>query len=209
LAALHESNYSRWESSIASYEQKDDDDAPPPGGIVFVGSSSIRGWKTLAEDFPGLPVIGRGFGGSQLIDSTMYAHRIVLPYRPAAVAIYAGDNDIGYGKSAEQVFRDFKVLAATLHAADPKLEIGFIAIKPSLKRWQLWPDMDRANRMVADLAASDERITYLDVATPMLGSDGKPLKEFFVKDGLHMTRAGYKTWASVVRPWAQSVHASN
>ena len=81
----------------------------------------------------------------------------------------------------------------------------FIAIKPSLSRWKMWPTMERANAMVADFAAKDERITYLDIATPMLGDDGKPRPELFVKDGLHLSRPGYQLWTSVVMPWASSV----
>jgi|GEM_PF-989580 len=203
VASLHESPYSTWEKSIAAYEDKDEVAKQAPGGIVFVGSSSIRGWKTLAEDFAGLPVLGRGFGGSQLIDSTMYAHRIVLPYRPSAVAVYAGDNDIAFGKSPAVVFHDFLLLAETLHAADPEIRIGFIAIKPSIKRWEMWPDMKHANKMIEDFAAKDDRITYLDIATPMLGENGEPKPELFVKDGLHMTRAGYELWTSVVMPWVK------
>ena len=204
VASLHESPYSTWEKSITAYEEKDKAARYAPGGIVFVGSSSIRGWKTLAEDFPGLPVLGRGFGGSQLIDSTMYAHRIVLPYRPSAVAVYAGDNDIAAGKSPPLVFHDFQLLVETLHAADPKIRIGFIAIKPSIKRWEMWPDMKHANKMIEEFAAKDDRITYLDIATPMLGENGEPKPELFVKDGLHLTPAGYELWTSVVMPWAKN-----
>lgn len=203
VAAMHESPYSVWEKAITAYEAKDKTSRYEAGSIVFIGSSSIRGWKTLSDDFPGLPVLGRGFGGSQMIDSIMYAHRIVLPYQPSAVAVYAGDNDIGKGKSAEKVFHDFKTFVATLHATDPKIRIGFIAIKPSLKRWSLWTEMDKANQLIANFAKSNESVTYLDIATPMLGADGKPRPELFVKDGLHMTRRGYEVWSEVVLPWAK------
>ena len=134
----------------------------------------------------------------------MYAHRIVLPYRPSAVAIYAGDNDIAAGKSPPLVFHDFELLVETLHAADPKIRIGFIAIKPSIKRWEMWPDMKHANKMIEEFAAKDDRITYLDIATPMLGENGEPKPELFVKDGLHLTPAGYELWTSVVMPWAKN-----
>ncbi len=203
VAAMHESPYSVWEKSIEAFEEKDKSARYSASSIVFIGSSSVRGWKTLGEDFPDMPILGRGFGGSQMIDSIMYAHRIVLPYQPSAVAVYAGDNDIGYGKSAEHVFDDFKTFVETLHATDPKIRIGFIAIKPSIKRWSLWPEMKKANEMVADYAKSNSLVTYLDIATPMLGSNGEPKPELFVKDGLHMTRAGYEVWTSVVLPWAK------
>lgn len=203
VAGLHVSPYSPWEKSIAAFEEIDDDSAPTPGGVVFVGSSSIRGWKTLTEDFPDTNVIGRGFGGSQLIDSILYAHRIVTNYQPRAVVVYAGDNDVARGKSAERVFGDFKKLVETIHGADDGVRIGFIAIKPSIARWDMWPTMLRANHLVAQFAEAHERVTYFDIATPMLGADGKPRPELFVRDGLHMTRSGYAVWKEVIAPWVR------
>ena len=202
VAALHSSDYSVWEKSIQGFESFDERARYRPGSIVFIGSSSIRGWKTLAEDFPGMPVLGRGFGGSQLIDSIMYAHRIVTPYQPSAVAVYAGDNDVAAGKSADRVFDDFRLLVETIHAANAKVRIGFIAIKPSLKRWEQWPVMKEANDKIVEWVAQDERLTFLDIATPMLGEDGTPRSELFVKDGLHLSRSGYEIWTDVVMPWA-------
>ena len=35
---------------------------------------------------------------------------------------------------------------------------------------------------------------------PMLGDDGKPRPELFRSDGLHMSKAGYKLWANLLRP---------
>ena len=203
IAGTHSSDYKPWEKSITAYEEADKNKRIAPGGIVFVGSSSIRGWKTLHDDFLGVHVLGRGFGGSQLIDSIMYAHRIVMPYQPRAVAIYAGDNDVAAGKSAERVFADFKMLVETIHAADPNIRIGFIAIKPSMSRWRMWETMAAANRSVASFAADHDLVTYLDIATPMLGEDGKPKPELFARDGLHLSPAGYALWTSVVKPWAQ------
>ena len=204
VEAYHSSDYSQWEKSIVAFEESDANAASAPGKIVFIGSSSIRGWKTLTEDFPGLPVLRRGFGGSQLIDSIVYAHRIVRPYQPTAVAVYAGDNDVGQGKSAERVFHDFRMLVETIHATNPETRIGFIAIKPSIRRWEMWPTMNAANQMVANYAREHDRVTFLDIATPMLGDDGKPKPEFFVKDGLHMTAEGYAAWTKAILPWAQN-----
>src|SRR5215207_4201445 len=100
-------NFARWEKEIAAMEAKDKESPPPKGGIVFIGSSTIRGWKTLQEDFPGQPVINRGFGGSEIVDSTFYADRLIFPHAPTQVFLRAGGNDIHAGKSADAVFEDF------------------------------------------------------------------------------------------------------
>lgn len=194
-------NADKWGKSIADYEAADRTNPPPRGAIVFVGSSSIRKWETLARDFSGLPVINRGFGGSQISDSVLFADRIVTPYHPRQVILYAGDNDIGAGKTPQQVFADYLAFTRKLHASDPRLRISFVAIKPSLKRWNLVEQGREANRLIAAHCRKDQRLDFIDIATPMLGADGKPRSELFVEDGLHLSPAGYALWRERVRPF--------
>jgi len=200
VAAQQKANPNRWERDITAYEVADKTNAPPKGAVVFVGSSSIRKWQTLAEDFAGITVIGRGFGGSQLGDSVRYADRIVLPYEPKTVVLYAGDNDLAAGKSPEQVCADFKAFVAKIHAKQPKTRIAYVSIKPSTKRWTLIEKIKQANRLIKEFAQSDPRLLYIDIFTLMLGPDGKPRAELLAADGLHLTREGYRLWASVIRP---------
>lgn len=190
----------KWEKAIAAFEASDRTNPPPCGAIVFVGSSSIRLWKTMEQDFPEHRVINRGFGGSQIADATAFASRIILPYQPRMVVLYAGDNDIAAGKPPEQVLADFRAFVRTLHRADPQLRVACIAIKPSLKRWNLVGQGRAANRRIADFCRKDSRLIFIDIATPMLGADGRPRQELFVEDGLHMTPAGYAIWRDAVRP---------
>ncbi|MEM7232828.1 MAG: nitrilase-related carbon-nitrogen hydrolase [Planctomycetota bacterium] len=189
----------RWESTIQRFEAQDAKNPPPKGEILFVGSSSVRMWP-LAKSFPDLKVIGRGFGGSQFSDVLDYVDRIVLPYAPRTIVVYEGDNDVAKGKSAERVYADWKKFVGTVHRHLPRTKICFVAIKPSLARWNLAPTMRDANARIQKSCERDERLVYLDIDTPMIGDDGKPKKELFVKDGLHMSWAGYQIWNAVVRP---------
>ena len=198
---LHSSKYDGWESSIDSFTKADAKEMPEPGGVVFVGSSSIRMWRNLKDYFPDSHTIQRGFGGSQLMDLRLYAKQIVTKYRPSKIAIYEGDNDIGSGKSADVVLRDFQEFVAQIHRELPEAKIGFIAIKPSLKRWNLWPEMKNANDMIREFTLKNEKLKFLDISQDMLGPDGQPKPEMFVSDGLHMTKAGYESWAKVIQPW--------
>src|SRR5947207_206800 len=116
LAANPPHDFSKWESEIAAFEQGDRTNPPPKGAILFMGSSTIRLWKTLARDFPDHQVINRGFGGSKIADSTHFADRIIFPYQPRAIFLRAGGNDIHAGKSSEQTFADFKEFVAKIHS---------------------------------------------------------------------------------------------
>jgi lysophospholipase L1-like esterase len=189
-----------WQSAIAAFEKQDKDKPPPKNAIVFVGSSSIRLWD-LAKSFPGKEVINRGFGGSQLADSVRFAGRIVVKYEPRQVVLYAGDNDLGVGKSPEQVHADFQAFVQIVHKALPKTMIAFISIKPSIFRWRLVDKIQKANTLIEADCKRQERLVYIDVFQPMLGDDGKPRRELFAPDGLHLNAKGYELWASILDPY--------
>lgn len=193
---------SRWEPDIRAFEKKDRERMPPPGGIVFVGSSSIRGWD-VGKSFPDLPVVNRGFGGSQIADSVEFAGRIVIPHKPKTVVFYAGDNDINAGKTPQQVLSDYREFVAKVHGPLPDAKIVFIAIKPSLRRWNLVSAMREANKLIREYSESNAKLEFVDVDPPMIGADGKPRPELFVEDGLHMTAEGYRIWTALVRPLLQ------
>lgn len=199
--AAEEKKYdpAKWEKTIAKFEAADKQDPPAKGGVLFIGSSSIRMWK-LDDSFPKLDAVNRGFGGSHMEDTLYYANRIVLPYQPRTIVVYAGDNDTAFGKPPEVILDHYQAFVKKVHAKLPKTRIVYIAIKPSLKRWNLWPTMSRANGLIRDHAAKDDRLLYADIAAPMLGKDGKPQPELFVKDGLHLSKAGYQAWSKVVGP---------
>ncbi|MGH7562105.1 MAG: SGNH/GDSL hydrolase family protein [Gemmatimonadales bacterium] len=184
----------QFESEIQAFEAADRAHAPPAGGVVFVGSSSIRLWQTLEADFPDARVINRGFGGSELADAVRYAPRIVLPYSPALVVLYAGDNDLAAGQSPELVLRDYQAFVRLVRSKLPETRIAFISIKPSPSRWALAAKVRKANRLVKEYSSGDRRLHYVDVYTPMLDAAGAPRRELYLADGLHLNAAGYAIW---------------
>jgi len=193
-------NAKDWGKDILALEAKAEKAKYPKGGYLFVGSSSIRMWD-LKKSFPELKAINHGFGGSELSDSIQYADRIVIPFRPKVVFLYAGDNDISNGESAEAVTADFQAFAAKIHKALTVTQIVFLPIKPSVSRWKLWPEMKKANLAIKVLTEKEDHLHYLDTVTPMMGKDGKPMGDLFKDDGLHLNAKGYALWNKVVKEW--------
>lgn len=192
-------NSSNWESAIADYEAEDRTNRPAPGCIVFTGSSYIRRWTNLVADFPGLPVVNRGFGGCQLADVYHYADRIVIPYAPRAVVIYAGGNDINAKKPPELVYGDFVALMEKLRLTLPQAKLVFISCPPSPKRWAQTADIRKVNSRIAKYCRGNG-ITFVNMFDRMLGADGKPLPDIYVPDQLHMNEKGYVLWRAAVAP---------
>lgn len=191
----------RWEEAIKAFEESDKTNPPPRGGILFIGSSSIRLWQTLAQDFPEHKVINRGFGGSQIIDSIVLADRIVTPYQPKMIVFYAGGNDINAGKMPEQVLGDFCAFVAKVHATLPKTRIAYISIAPNPARWAQVERVKSTNHLIEDFIKANLKLTFINVFPRMLGEDGRPRPEIFVEDRLHMNAKGYELWTSIIKPY--------
>ena len=189
-----------FEKEIAAFEEADHKAAPPKDAVLFIGSSSIRFWKTLAADFPNIAVINRGFGGSRIADSTRYAERIVFPYHPRRIVMYAGDNDIAAGRTPQQLLSDFQAFVAKVRAELPDVPISYISIKPSPLRWKMVDNIKEANALIEQETKTGKNLEYIDVFTPMLGADGLPRPELFRPDHLHMVDKGYQLWTSIITP---------
>ncbi len=201
LGAGSEHDFEKWEKEITAYEQMDRTNAPPKGALLFIGSSTIRLWKTLAQDFPDQRVINRGFGGSEIEDSIHFAERIIFPYAPRMVFLRAGGNDLNAGKSPEQVFADFKEFVATVHAKLPETEIVFISLSPSIARWKQADKEKALNTMIEEFTRRTPHLKYVETYPMVLGPDGQPRADLFVADKLHFNAEGYKLLVKRVRPY--------
>jgi len=198
LPAAHD--FAKWENELAAFERADGLKPPPQAAVLFIGSSTIRMWKSLAQDFPQVPVINRGFGGSEIVDATHFAPRIIFPYAPRAIYLRAGTNDLWNGREVETVFADFKDFVATVHAKLPDTDIIFISLSPSIARWKQ-KDRDLAvNKLVAEFIKGKPHLRFIDTYDLPLAPDGQPRPELFLADKLHFNAEGYKLLAARVRP---------
>jgi lysophospholipase L1-like esterase len=190
----------RFEKEIVAYEAADKATPPPQGAIVFTGASGILRWNTLTADFPGLTVLNRGFGGSQISDSVYFAERMVIPYHPKAVVIQAGGNDIAAGKSPEQVLADYQAWVEKVRAALPDVRLVYLGQGPSPARWAQREKQQQANQLIRDYIAKQKNMFFVDIWAVCLGSDGEPRPELYVADKLHPSPEQYLIRAKLIRP---------
>jgi len=195
-------NPARWAQAVARFEERDREAPPPPGGVVFVGSSSIVLWRSLTQDMAPLPVIQRGFGGSRLFDAIYYADRLVSVHDPSVVVVFSGTNDIRRtsAKTAVEVRDLFRRLTRRMRRDDPKLTICYISITPTQARANRIPVVRQANRLIRADCQRDDRMEFIDAASPLMDSKGEPDPRWFMKDGLHLNADGYAVWTRCIRP---------
>jgi len=189
-----------WQTEIDAFDKLNGTN-PLQNGILFTGSSSIRMWKNPAMDFNNPKILNRGFGGSQIIDLIENFDQVILKYHPQKIVIYSGDNDIQEGKTAEIVFGDFCVLYGMIKAKLPNAQVYYIAIKPSLNRWNKVIEMQKANTMIHEYLNTKSNDAFVDIFSPMIDITGKPSEKWFLEDGLHMTNEGYQLWTKILAPF--------
>ena len=191
--------YARWQSSLDAFAMHDKQQRPASDGVLFVGSSTIRMWSHLAQDFRQVPVLlNRGFGGSTMRDCNALVRELVIQYKPRQVMVYAGDNDLAEGRTPDGVLRSFMNFVRSVRAELPDTRISYISIKPSPLRLALLPHIRETNVLIARYIQTVANSRYIDIFNPMLTADGLPRPELFLADRLHLNEAGYRLWQSVI-----------
>jgi lysophospholipase L1-like esterase len=167
--------------------------------IIFTGSSSIRLWKDLQSTFPEKNIINTGFGGSRMTDLLFYLEDVVLKYRPVEVFVYEGDNDLAFGEKPATIKIETDSLIIRIHRVLPQTEIILLSVKPSPMRWALRDEYVELNRMYSSLPMTYGYVTFLDLWSPLIGPSGRPRKDLYMPDSLHLNHSGYLIWAEKVR----------
>ena len=201
LASYRKQAEEKWEAEIAKLEKLDQKQADPNDAILFIGSSSIRLWKTLAEDMAPRAVINRGYGGAKFSDLAVYIDRIVNPHQFKALVIFVGNDIVGKedDKSPEEVVRLFKYVIGQVrktHATEP---IFLIAITPTPSRFKAWPQIRKANAALEAACDADASLHFIPTEKYYLDAEGQPIPKYFVEDMLHQNAEGYQLWSKIVR----------
>lgn len=196
-------HFQRWESDIAAYEAADKIHAPPSGAVEFIGSSTVARWKTIADYFPGQTILNRGFGGSEIVDATYFADRILIPYAPQKVFLISGTNDIANGRSPEEVAEDFKAFAAKVRSKLPETKIYFVSANPRPIRWAQRDKNRQCNQLIEAWCKSQKNVIYIETYDLTITKDETPIEGIWADDRLHLNEEGYKLLAERVRTYVE------
>jgi lysophospholipase L1-like esterase len=191
----------RFEDDILLFEAKDKLNFPKDNSVLFIGSSSIRLWEsTIVEDFKGVDVICRGFGGSTTEDALYYFDRIVAPYNPKSIIMAEGSNDLGGGDTPEEVVEMTRKFIEKAANVIPDTRVIIMSIKVSVTRKRLVGTVMETNEMLQEMIKQYDNAEYVDVVTEMMTENGKVRGEIFSADSTHMNASGYEIWTRILIP---------
>jgi lysophospholipase L1-like esterase len=199
LLFMTSASANKWDRMIFEFEQHDMVSPPPQDATLFIGSSSIRLWPSLAKSFSPIPIINRGFGGAQTADVLEYMDRIVLPYKPKNIVFYCGGNDVSKGKSPQVAVTNLRKFIERVHKVLPETKIFVLSMKPTPSREAQWPKLQLANKARADYISQSKNVFYVDVAQSMFDTEGNIKKNIFIADNLHLNKVGYDHWVKILK----------
>ncbi|HTR32115.1 MAG TPA: SGNH/GDSL hydrolase family protein [Puia sp.] len=175
--------------------------------LLFYGSSSIRLWETLYEDFADYKPVNLGFGGSTLAACDWFFDRLVTPFKPDSIIVYAGDNDLGDGRHPEEVFIFFQQLVARTRRQFGGIPLAFISVKPSISRWNIVDSIRYANKIIEEeIRRQGDNLHFINIYTRMTDNAGYPKREFLDPDGLHINEKGYALWKGIIRQYLSTIN---
>ncbi len=192
-------------NEIDEFWELDKKQLPPKNAVLFLGSSSVKLWDTLEQDFAEIPVINRGFGGSLIEESTRYADRIIFPYAPKMIVMFAGTNDLAYGgKNPQQVLQEYVDFVAKVREKLPDVRIVYFSISPTVQRWNLEANILETNYLIEKYCFENnsplQKLNFVGTHSILLTPDNQPPASLLREDGLHLNAAGYKEFLSFVKP---------
>jgi len=186
---------------IQAFKKEDSLKTPIKNPVLFVGSSSFTKWTHLQQDFPSVPLINRGFGGSTLLDVIRFQNEVIFKYHAQKIVIYCGENDIASSEKVtpNEVFNRFKTLYKNIRKQEPNVPIIYISIKPSPSRWQMKERQIETNKLIENYINKNHNIIFVNIWDKMLDANGNPKEDIFGPDRLHMNEKGYQIWIDTLK----------
>lgn len=173
----------------------------PKNGLLFIGSSSIRLWKTLAQDMAPYPVVQRGYGGAHLRDAIFFPDALLGNGQPAMIIGFIANDIKGVPEDErpQRIKRLFKYFLKQVRERHPKTPFLWVEITPTQSRWAQWKAIKKVNKKIKVYCDKTDNLYFVQTANAFLTAEGLPRTELFVEDQLHLNQQGYALWSRLIK----------
>ena len=163
--------------------------------IVLAGSSTLDYWAGAFSAFSPYSIVNNAVGGSTVSYWLNYYQKLIVQYKPSAVVVYVGANDIGNGnrKTGIETAEDVILLLSKLRSALKKTPVYYISVCPCPGRPEAGRQISDCNARVRKWCSAKANVYYIDAAS-YISKNGIAQEQYYLSDGLHPNSAGYAVW---------------
>jgi hypothetical protein len=201
LLAKYESKaIEKWQKDIDELLARDQKETYGDDAVLFIGSSSIRLWKTIAEDVAPYTPINRGYGGAKFSDLAVFAKRLITAHRYRAIVIFAANDVTGSEDdiSAEEVEQLARSICDLSQEHQPKAPVLLVEVTPTPSRFAHYDKIRQVNDRLRGIALTKPGTHFVATAEHYLDEAKQPRAEYFIEDQLHQNEAGYDVWGKLI-----------
>ena len=183
---------------IAQFEREGGIDSTT---VVMLGNSLTENGKDWQERIGTTrKIVNRGIIGDNTVGMAERLYQIT-PFKPKAIFLMAGINDMVGNTTAEQVAQHVITLIEHIRSQAPQTQLFVESILPIDEtdgRWKTLAgrtdDIPFANMLIKAYCETHD-ITFIDIFSRMTRGRSNQLRAELSGDGLHLTEQGYRVWA--------------
>jgi lysophospholipase L1-like esterase len=165
--------------------------------VVMIGDSITQGghWDDI---FPNIKVANRGIGGDRT-DDVIGRLENIISVKPKKAFIMIGINDLGLGRSVDDIFSDYMKIVTTLE--NNKIQVYIQStLECSKSDWvEKLQNVRKLNEKLKTYA-TDNKITFININDGLTSQEDGLLKEY-THDGIHLLGNGYVVWSKTITPY--------
>ena len=167
--------------------------------VVIAGTTLLDYWAGAQSAFGSISIVNNAVPRTTLAEWKVWRKQLITDYRPKAVIIGLGIEDIDMAPdlNVDQLANDVQGLLDTIHKTSRKAKIFFVSVPLYPGREAKWDTIRNYNAQMKDYCAKNAFATYMELNRVLL-KNGLPDHSLFHGVYRYLSDAGYNRIKKVV-----------
>lgn len=163
--------------------------------ILFIGDS-LTEYFDWQQRFPEHEVMNLGIAGETVEGLAGRLNRVVTSINnPDLIFIMTGINNIAM--EDYEIIETYRDIVKNLSSEFKNVVMVIQSILPVRLPWIDNRAIENINQSLEKIA-KEFKAEYLDIYSLFIDSDGNPISDYLLDDGVHLSEKGYEVWAKAV-----------